>query len=130
MSPRDIGRNTFSTSVVRALLYSHGMVIEDPVTMAAELHLSGPEQTRVLSRKFIEAATVSVVEIGELLDAGIVQTFFVRSGERSEMVALAGSLTTALDAGEGLTVGQVWDSFEAGYIDGLSPALALVRRSW
>jgi hypothetical protein len=32
MNPRDVGKNTFSTSVLRALLYSHGLVIEDPLT--------------------------------------------------------------------------------------------------
>jgi hypothetical protein len=31
MSPREVGTNTFSNGVIRALLYSHGLVIEDPV---------------------------------------------------------------------------------------------------
>lgn len=60
MSPREIGRSTFSTGVVRALLYSHGIVVEDPLTMSAELHLSAPEQTRHLSRRFLEAAALSL----------------------------------------------------------------------
>lgn len=127
MSPRDIGRNTFSDSVVRALLYSHGMVIEDPLVMAAELHVSSAVTTRSLSRRFIEAATVSLAEIEELVDARVVQTFFTRSGARPELAALADRMTTALDDREGMGVDDVWDSFEAGYIDGLTEPL---RELW
>jgi hypothetical protein len=75
MNPRDVGKNTFSTSVLRALLYSHGLVLEDPLVMAAELHVSGAQSTRKLSRLFIQAAVTSLIEIEALLDARVVQTF-------------------------------------------------------
>jgi hypothetical protein len=127
MNPRDFGKNTFSSSVMRALLYSHGLILEDPLLMAAELHLTSPAHTRSLSRKFIEAAVASMAEIEALLDAAVVQTYFVPSGERATGTALAEQMDAELKAGQqagrGLTVDDVWDAFEAGYIDGLSPAL-------
>lgn len=83
MNPRDVGKNTFSTSVVRALLYSHGLVLEDPLVMAAELHVTGAKPTRKLSRLFLQAAVTSLIEIEALLEARVVQTFFVPTQERT-----------------------------------------------
>lgn len=124
MSPREVGRNTFSNGVLRALLYSHGLVIEDPAVLAAEMHTTSPAHTRHLSRTFVEAAAVSLFEVDALIDSGIVETFFVGLEERSEeslgSPELAGVLAeTDRDA--------LWDAFEAGYVDGLNPAL---KRLW
>jgi hypothetical protein len=53
----------------------------------------------------------------------IVQTFFVPSGERALGSLLAGQMAASLASGQELTADEVWDAFEAGYIDGLSPPL-------
>jgi hypothetical protein len=127
MNPRDIGKSTFSTSVLRALLYSHGLVIEDPLVMAAELHLTGAQSTRKLSRLFVQAAVTSLIEIEALLETRVVQTFFVPTNERTAGSALAAEMQAALASGQGLSVKDIWDGFEAGYIDGLAPPL---RELW
>lgn len=127
MNPRDVGKYTFSTSMLRALLYSHGLVIEDPLVMAAELHVTGAQSTRQLSRLFIQAAVTSLIEIEALLDARVVQTFFVPTEERVLGSPLAAEMRTVLAAGQGLSVDEVWAAFEAGYVDGLNPPL---RELW
>lgn len=83
MDPRQIGRNTFSNSVIRALLYSHGLVIEDPVLLAAEMHETTRTELRAASRQFLEAASVSLFEVDALIDEGIVETFFVGMDQRT-----------------------------------------------
>lgn len=124
MNPRELGRGTFSTGVLRALLYSHGLVIEDPALLAAELHVGSPAQTRSLSRRFIESATVSLFEVGALIDSGVIETFFVRTADRADDGVTASSMVEALATTDR---GTLWDAFEAGYVDGLSPSL---RRLW
>jgi AcrR family transcriptional regulator len=125
MSPRDVGANTFSSGVVRALLYSHGLVLEDPLAMASELHHLTPKATKEYSRLFVEAALTSMVEVSELLDEGVVETYFVPT-ERRRQTRLAETMRSALDAGP-LSVEDVWDAFEANYVDGLKPSL---RELW
>ena len=127
MNPRDVGKNTFSTSVLRALLYSHGLVLEDPLVMAAELHVTGAQSTRKLSRLFIQAAVTSLIEIEALLDARVIQTFFVPTQERALGSSLAAEMRTTLNSGQQLSVDEVWEAFEAGYVDGLNPPL---RELW
>lgn len=127
MSPRDIGKNTFSTSVLRALLYSHGLILEDPLVMAAELHITGAKSTRKISRLFVDAAVTSLAEIEALLEARVVQTFFVPSDQRAAGSVLATEMAASLASGQALSVDEVWDAFEAGYVDGLSPPL---RELW
>lgn len=125
MNPRHIGSARFSNGVMRALLYSHGLVIEDPLVMAADLFCDAPEPTRAMARAFVEAAAASLLEIAELLDAGVVLTFFFGSGapvdDRFEQQMLA-----ALDRYPAQSA-DLWDAFEAGYVDGLSPNL---RELW
>lgn len=123
MNPRELGQPRFSNSVLRALLYSHGLVLEDPLVMAAELFTGSPQHTRAMARRFIESAAASIVQIDELIDAGIVQTFFTADPERS---TLESEMSTAL-ANSPVQTDELWDAFEAGYIDGLSPSL---RELW
>lgn len=120
MSPREVGSNTFSDGVMRALLYSHGLVIEDPVLLAAEMHATSPAHTSSLSRRFVEAAATSLFEVDALIDAGIVETYFVGMDERTEESATDAEIAAALDASDR---DQLWEAFEAGYVDGLNPAL-------
>jgi hypothetical protein len=120
MNPREVGSNTFSNSVIRALLYSHGLVIEDPVVLAAEQHATSPVHTRSLSRRFIEAAAVSLFEVDALIDAGIVETFFVAMEERAEESITDAEIAAALERSDR---DELWEAFEAGYIEGLNPAL-------
>ena len=127
MNPRDVGKNTFSASVLRALLYSHGLVLEDPLVMAAELHLTGAQSARKLSRLFIQAAVTSLIEVEALLDARVVQTFFVPMQERALDTPLVTEMKTVVNSGQGLSVDEIWDAFEAGYVDALNPPL---RELW
>jgi hypothetical protein len=123
MSPREVGTNTFSDGVIRALLYRHGLVIEGPVLLAAELHATSPAHTRSLSRRFLEAATTSLFEVDALVDAGIVETFFVGTDERAEESVTDAEIAEAL---RGSDRDELWEAFEAGYVDGLNPALRIL----
>jgi hypothetical protein len=124
MDPRQIGSNTFSNSVIRALLYSHGLVIEDPVLLAAEMHETTRIELRAVSRQFLEAASVSLFEVDALIDEGIVETFFVGMDQRTEESPSEAQINAALaETGRD----ELWEAFEAGYVDGLNPAL---RRLW
>jgi hypothetical protein len=120
MDPREVGANTFSDGVMRALLYSHGLVVEDPVCLAADLHATSPAHTRALSRRFLEAAATSLFEVDLLVDAGIVETFSVREDERTEESPTDEEIDATLRDSDR---DELWDAFEAGYVDGLSPAL-------
>ena len=120
MSPREVGTNTFSNGVIRALLYSHGLVIEDPVLLAAELRATSPAHTRPLSRRFVEAAATSLFEVDALVDAGIVEAFFVGMDVRAEASASDEEIAETL---RGSDRDELWEAFEAGYVDGLNPAL-------
>lgn len=124
MSPRELGRNTFSNSVIRALLYSHGLVIEDPLVLAAELYTTSPSHTRSTARQFVEAAAVSLFEIDSLIDTGVVETFFVGMDHRAEESPAEADIAAALADSD---VDELWEAFEAAYVDGLNPAL---RRLW
>jgi hypothetical protein len=111
--------------VIRALLYSHGLVIEDPVLLAAEMHATSPVQTRALSRKFVEAAALSLFEVDALIDAGVVATYFVGTDERTEESMSDAEITAALERSDR---DELWDAFEAGYVEGLNPALRSLWR--
>jgi hypothetical protein len=74
--PRQVGTGRFSGSVLRALLYAHGLVIEDPLVMAADMYLSVPTELRHVARAGIETAVTNLVEIEHLLDANVVETYF------------------------------------------------------
>ncbi|MEZ0579276.1 hypothetical protein [Nocardioides sp. MH1] len=125
MTPRDVGANTFSSGVLRALLYCHGLVLEDPLAMASELYHLTPNATKEYARLFVEAALTSMVEVSELLDEGVVETYFVPTEDRRQ-TGLAQRMRSSLAAGP-LSVDDVWDAFEANYIDGLKPSL---RELW
>lgn len=127
MNPREVGKNVFSTGVIQALLYSHGLVIEDPLSMASELYLTAPAETRRYARRYIEAAALSLIEIEELLDAGVVETYFTPSARRRTGSKTAATLMSRLENGSSLTIDEVWDSFEAAYVEGLGPEL---RELW
>ena len=108
MNPRELGKATFSTSVLRALLYGHGLLIEDPLVMAAELHLTSPAETRSMSRTFVEAAAASLGEIDALINAGIVQTFFVTTPQRREGSALEAEMLAAVQGGDAVSPDEIW----------------------
>ncbi len=83
--------------VIRALVYSHGLIIEDPVLLAAELHATSPAHTRGLSRQFVEAAAISLFEVDALVDAGILETFFVGMDERAETSLTDAEITAGIE---------------------------------
>ena len=114
MNPRELGRSVFSGSVLRG----HGLIIEDPLVMAADPYIGSPPNTRGLARRFIEAAVASLTQIDVLIDHGIVQTFFLAPGNGSTEA----DMVVALASSE-VDIGQLWDAFEVEYIDGLSPSL-------
>jgi hypothetical protein len=57
----------------------------------------------------------------------VVQTFFVPTQERAHGSPLATEMRAVLNSGQQLSVDEVWDAFEAGYVDGLNPPL---RELW
>lgn len=116
------GSGAFSDGVVRALLYCHGLAIEDPLAHAAELHLSAPTEVRHLSRDGLAAAVQSLSEIAELLDSGIVETFYTAGDELPAAGRLSAAMSAAL-AEEGVVEAELWESFESEFIAALSAPL-------
>lgn len=119
--PRLGGTGVFSDGIVRALLYSHGLAIEDPLSHAAEMHLSQHKDVREISRHGIVAATASLSEIAPLLDAGVVDMFYTGGDELDEAGDIGGLMLDALESdGAAYSVDQVWDEFEVEFISGLT----------
>jgi hypothetical protein len=81
--------------VLRALLYCHGLVLEDPLAIAAELVSGTVAERRAVARSAVRAAAASIAEIAPLIDAGVVQTYFLPDDARNrsslDCVALARS---------------------------------------
>ncbi|MFT4216851.1 MAG: hypothetical protein QM619_06645 [Micropruina sp.] len=122
--PRVSGTGEFSSGIIRALLYSHGLVIEDPLSHAAEMHLSQHREFREVSRLGISSAVASLSEIAALLDNDIVATFYTGGAELNAAGELGNDILTALDAeSASYTVQDAWDEFEVEFVSGLSPAL-------
>jgi len=126
MGPRDIGRNTFSSSVMRARLYSHGLVMEDPVIMAPSCtcpRWQAPGTCLVGSSR---PPSLRWPRSRHCWTA-VVQAFFVTSPEGAADRTLAERMNAELQAerqpGPGFTVASVWDAFETQYLEGLSPWL-------
>lgn len=126
--PRMVGTGRFSGSVLRALLYAHGLVIEDPLVMAADMFLSTPNEVRHIARLGIETAITNMVEIESLLDHSIVETYFAPSATKTTGAVIARHIEKRLaDPGEGFSADDVWETFEADFVDGLNPHL---QRLW
>jgi len=126
--PRLVGTGRFSGSVLRALLYAHGLVIEDPLVMAADMYLSTPSELRHIARAGIETAVTNLVEIEHLLDADVVETYFPSSITKADGAAIATHIEQSLTGGaESFGADSVWEAFEADFIDGLNPHL---QRLW
>jgi len=124
MDPRFMGSGRFSTSVLQALLYCHGLVIEDPLAMAADLYTTSPAQVRAMARSFITAGTVSLCEVAPLLDTGVVQTFFTPTADLPDISQPRARAREELGRpGASFGTSEVWQAFEASYVDGLSPSL-------
>lgn len=122
--PRVSGTGEFSTGIVRSLLYSHGLAIEDPLSHAAEMHLSQHREFREVTRAGISAAVASLSEIAQLLDNDVVNLFYTGGDELGAAGQLGDSMLTTLDADASpYTVADAWDEFEVEFVSGLSPAL-------
>lgn len=109
---------------MRALLYSHGLAIEDPLSHAAEMHLSQHRDLRAVTRAGISTAAASLSEIAQPLDNDVVNVFYTGGDELGAAGELGDSILTTLDADASLyTVADAWDEFEVEFVSGLSPAL-------
>jgi hypothetical protein len=128
MDPRFMGSGRFTASVLHALLYCHGLVIEDPVAMAADLYQGVAVEMRPAARRFIVAATATMSEVAALLDAGVVQTYFTLPTARPDLSGLRARVRDELAHGSALRTEDVWAAFEATYVDGLSGPLRAIWR--
>jgi hypothetical protein len=130
LNPRYTGTGRFSDGVLRALLYCHGLVIEDPVVMAAELYTTSATGARPVARLAVNAAVTSVIEIAPLVDAGVVQTFFTPIAGQGEPRWIREAITAQLsEPAAPFTTDDAWDAFEGAFVDGLSaPLQELWRR--
>lgn len=118
------GSGVFSDGIVRALLYCHGLLIEDPLAHAAEMHLGSPSNVRNISRLALSATTASMSEISELLDEGIVQVFYTCGSELEAAGQLGAAMMETLDSEEGsYSIDDAWNEFEHEFISGLSRPL-------
>lgn len=118
------GSGVFSDGIMRALLYCHGLLIEDPLGHAAEMHLGSAREVRDVSRMSLAAATASMSEIGELLDEDIVQVFFTGGAELDAAGVLGTSMMGALTSQNApYSIDDIWNEFEVEFITGLSTPL-------
>lgn len=119
IDPRDSGSGRFPNAVLRALLYCHGLVLEDPLALASDLASGTAAETREVARRVVVAAAASLVEIAPLIDSGVVQTFFFPAASRTPIVEpedlRADRVTASPD--------EIWDAFEAAFVEGLVPEL-------
>ncbi|HET8660596.1 MAG TPA: hypothetical protein VFM55_16525 [Micromonosporaceae bacterium] len=77
-----------------------------------------------MARSFITAATVSLCEVAPLLDTGVVQTFFTPTADLPDLGRIRAQARRELDRpGAPFGTPEVWEAFEASYVDGLSPSL-------
>ena len=120
IDPRDQGTGRFPNGVLRALLYCHGLVLEDPLALAADLVNGTDGELRAVSRSAVRAGAASLAEIAPLVDAGVVQTFF-RPRETWNRTVLDGAALAR--SGFVVSENEVWDAFEAAFVDGLGPEL-------
>jgi hypothetical protein len=124
LNPRFAGTGKFSAGVLRALLYCHGLVIEDPIIVAADMYTGTKAELRAVARLAVVSAVTSIVEIAPLLDSDVVRTFFSSGQELRNVQDLRAAIGGKLsEAGAAFSVADAWEAFEAGYIDGLSPPL-------
>jgi len=124
LDPRDSGSGRFPNGVLRALLYCHGLVLEDPLAIAADLVVGTEASLRHVARQSVRAAAASLAEIAPLVDAGVVQTFFVEPSKRVDAGAPPiGSARSARVVPDD----EIWDAFETAFVDGLGPEL---RELW
>lgn len=129
IDPRQAGTGRFSNSVLRALLYCHGLVIEDPLLLGADLYRGTSGETRAIARQAVVAGAVSLVEIAPLVHSGVVETFFTGSTARDEAAGIGDLIRGSIDAaGSQLDETEIWEAFEADYVDGLHPRLREVWR--
>jgi hypothetical protein len=124
INPRSSGTGAFSSGIIRALLYSHGLSIEDPLSHAAEMHLSQHRETREISRLAISAAVASLSEIADLLDGDIVRLFYTGGDELASAGQLGDTMLAELDGdGAPYSLDDAWDEFEVEFVSGLTAPL-------
>lgn len=122
--PRVSGTGEFSAGIMRALLYSHGLVIEDPLSHAAEMHLSQHRELREITRAGLSAGVASLSEIVQLLDNDVVNVFYTGGDELADAGVLGDDMLSTLDAeASPYSVHDAWDEFEVEFVSGLSPSL-------
>lgn len=124
LDPNFAGTGKFPNGMLRTLLYCHGITIEDPLAMAADMFLDTRPELRPLARRSVEAALASMAEISSLLDSDIIDTFFTPSAELTGAAELSLWMIRSLDS-EGIQLDEsdIWSAFEASFIDGLQPEL-------
>jgi hypothetical protein len=129
IDPRRAGTGHFSNSVLRALLYCHGLVIEDPLLLGADLYQGTRGETRAVARQAVVAGAISLVEIAPLLQSRVVETFFTGSTARDEAATIAELIRGGIDhPGSNFDEADIWEAFEVDYVDGLHPDLQEVWR--
>lgn len=123
-NPRLGGTGAFSAGIIRALLYSHGLVIEDPLAHAAEMHLDQGSELRGVTRHGLAAAVASLSEISELIDGDVVNLFYTGGDELGAAGVLGDAMRAAMeDETTAYSVDDAWNDFEFEFVSGLSTPL-------
>ena len=114
----------FQTGVLRALLYCHGLVLEDPLGLAVDMLVNAPVDMRETARVPVVAAISTMSSIAPLIDGGVVSTYFTPTAEVVAPAEYRIALESALDDPKSnFDSGIVWDAFEGIYIDSLTEPL-------
>lgn len=128
--PRHSESSLFSRGVARALLYCHGLVLEDPLAVACAIYTSCAADDEELARRMLGAAARSAVEISQLVNDGIVVPYWRPSQDQRMLGEIRAHMLGRISAmgGAGEFKDEAWDVLEAVYVDGLHASLQEVWR--
>lgn len=69
-------KHCLSDPVVQTLLYSHGLIMEDPLAISLDFFLSTTPEDQKIGQESVVAAAAAMSEIHSLIDNGIIYTFY------------------------------------------------------
>jgi len=82
---------------------------------------------RPLAQHFVVAGVASLVEIAPLIESGVIQTFFTGSSQSEAELYSSAMKNAVAEDSSNIDEGDVWQAFEAEFIEGLNPPL---RKLW
>jgi hypothetical protein len=128
--PRHATRNLFPRGVARTLLYSHGIVLEDPIPVSCSMYLSASSERREIGRSMVNSAIQSAVEIAPLVKNDVIVPYWRPGFDQDTVRWVSEELNKRIEISGGPNAfrDEAWDLVEAVYVDGLDESLQEVWR--